>query len=118
MEYQFESLGPTLRILVLIFLIAFALLALSVIVVLAALPGRVAKAHRHPQAEAINVCGWLGLPTGFLWVLALVWAYMQRNTVNGTGRALPEDDTEVTKQLAALENAIAALETASKGEKQ
>ncbi len=72
MEYQFESLGPTLRIVVLFALIIFALLALGVVVLIAALPGRIAKSCNHPQAAAINICGWLGLPTGILWVLAMV----------------------------------------------
>lgn len=43
---------------------------------LAALPGQVAKARAHPQVDAINVCGWLSLVTGFAsWPIALVWAY-------------------------------------------
>ncbi len=40
MEYQFESIGPALRIIVLVFMIVFALVALGLAVVIAALPGR------------------------------------------------------------------------------
>lgn len=62
---------------------AFALLVLVVLLcttvgaalVLAALPGRIARERQHPQAEAITVCGWLGLLTGVVWIVALVWAY-------------------------------------------
>ncbi len=42
-EYQFESLGPTLRLVVLAFLFVAALAALALIVVLAALPGQIAR---------------------------------------------------------------------------
>jgi len=45
---------------------------------LAALPGRIALERGHPQAEAINVCGWLALITLFAtWPIALVWAYLR-----------------------------------------
>ena len=62
---------------------AFALLVLVVLLctaigaalVLAGLPGRIARDRKHPQAEAITVCGWLGLLTGVVWIVALVWAY-------------------------------------------
>ncbi len=84
MEYQFESLGPTVRIVVLIFLIVFALIALGVVVLIAALPGQIARSRHHPQADAINVCGWLGLPTGILWVVAMVWAFLRTNPSGST----------------------------------
>lgn len=62
----------------------FALLVLIVLLVsliagavlLAAMPGRIARQRNHPQAEAIAVCGWWGLLTlGILLPLAYVWAY-------------------------------------------
>ena len=61
----------------------FALVILAVLLctavgaalVLAGLPGRIARDRKHPQAEAISVCGWLGLLTGVVWIVALVWAY-------------------------------------------
>ena len=50
--------------------------AIAIWVALAMLPGRIAKSRNHPQAEAINVLGWLGLLFGGVgWVGALVWAY-------------------------------------------
>ncbi len=111
MEYQFESLGPTLRIVVLVFLIAFALIVLGVVVIMAALPGRIAKSRQHPQVDAINVCGWLGLPTGILWVVAMVWAFW-RSKPHGATQALASADFPlIGEQVAALEKAISALES-------
>ena len=73
---------------------AFALLVLAVLLcttvgaalVLAALPGRIARERQHLQAEAISVCGWLGLVTGVVWIVAIVWAY----TVPGGNAVAPE----------------------------
>ncbi len=115
MEYQFESIGPALTVIVLVFLIAFALIVLGLIVVFAALPGHIARSRQHSQAEAINICGWVGLPTGVLWVLALVWAYYRdpRHTVSNTVGG--SEFEGLGQQLAALENAVTSLESSLKG---
>ena len=66
------------------FLSLFALFVLVTIVstgiglalLLGYLPGRIARERDHPQAEAVNVCGWIGLLTaGVLLPVAYVWAY-------------------------------------------
>lgn len=59
--------------------IVLVIIVVSVVVVfvqLAMLPGKVAKSRNHPQAEAINAAGWLGLilSAGLFWAVALVWA--------------------------------------------
>ncbi|MCK5354117.1 MAG: DUF3302 domain-containing protein, partial [Methyloprofundus sp.] len=39
-----------------------------------------AQSRNHPQAEAINVCGWFGAITmGILSPVAFIWAYMIQN---------------------------------------
>ena len=62
-------------------LIVLLVLVLSVVagsIVLGALPGRIAARRGHPQAAAINICGWLGLLTlGILWPIPLIWAYLR-----------------------------------------
>ncbi len=59
-------------------LVALVLLIVWIFVKLAALPGQTAKDRGHPQAEAINVLGWVGLLLGIApWLVALVWAYMK-----------------------------------------
>ncbi len=111
MEYQFESMGPTIRIVVLVFLLVSVLIALGLVVLLAALPGHIARTRKHPQATAINVCGLLGLPTGVLWVLAMVWANLE-STSDGASQQPSKELTSVSEQLVALEQAIAKLESA------
>ena len=66
--------GLDLFALIVLIVLALALLALWVI--LGALPGRIAHARKHPQAEAIAVCGWWGVLTmGLLLPVAFIWAY-------------------------------------------
>jgi hypothetical protein len=57
-------------------LVLLVLLLIWIYVKLAALPGQTAIERGHPQAEAINVLGWIGLLLGVApWLVALVWAY-------------------------------------------
>lgn len=108
MEYQFESIGPTLRIIVLAFMVVFALALLAFLVLLAALPGRIAIARKHPQHQAVNICGWVGLPTGILWAIALVWAFwVDENQI--------ETETQwsgkLSRQLDQLDQSLSVLES-------
>ena len=39
------------------------------------LPGRIAIARRHPEAEAVYLMGWVGFMAVVPWVQALAWAF-------------------------------------------
>ena len=53
-------------------------LFVSCIVVIGSLPGKIAAARNHPQANAINVAAWISLLTlGILWPIAFVWAFIE-----------------------------------------
>jgi hypothetical protein len=59
------------------FIILFILITIGALVFieLAGMPGRDARKRNHPEAEAISLLGWLGLPLGvFGWLAAMVWA--------------------------------------------
>ncbi len=61
-----------------VILVVLGLLGVLVFVELGSLPGKKAAQRNHPQAEAINILGWLGLLFGGVgWMLALVWAHMK-----------------------------------------
>ena len=61
-----------------VILVLLMLLLIWIFVKLAALPGQTAIQRGHPQAEAINVLGWVGLLLGVApWLVALVWAYVK-----------------------------------------
>ena len=114
MDYQFESVGPTIRIVTLVFMILLALAILGFLVVLAALPGICAKRKGHPQASAVNLLGWLGLPTGALWVVAIVWAHWDYSPTPTKIAMSPALDA----QLTALELAVSKLESSTTGGNQ
>ena len=66
----------------------FALIVLLVLIaaivgiwiVLGMMPGKIARQRNHPQADAINVCGWWGVITmGLLLPVAWIWAYTNPN---------------------------------------
>ena len=65
-----------LDIFALIILIVLTLSGLAVWVMIAIYPGKIARQRNHPQADAINVCGWWGaLTLGILTPIAFIWAY-------------------------------------------
>lgn len=56
---------------------------LCIFVWLAGLPGRIAVARKHPDAEAVGLLGWVGiLPTVYPWVQALIWAFKPTDIVD------------------------------------
>ena len=91
------------------FLDIFALVVMGIlvgfviwlVVLLGPMPGNIAKTRGHPQADAINVIGWIGVITlGLAWPIALVWAYT-RTPAQTTG--------DLSKRVDALEAQLAAL---------
>ncbi len=72
MEFSFASMGPTLEWVALGIIFVGLLAVLGGAYTLGSLPGKIARARNHPQADAINICGWLGLPSGIFWLPALV----------------------------------------------
>jgi hypothetical protein len=62
-------------------LVALVLLIIWLYTVLAKMPGETARERNHPQADAINVLGWIGLLLGIApWLVALVWAYTRADS--------------------------------------
>jgi hypothetical protein len=66
------------------FLVMFALIAafLAVAVFVLGLPGRIAIARKHPDAEAINTMGWLGFLAVVPWMQAFMWAFKPTDVVD------------------------------------
>ena len=66
-----------LDVFAIVVLIVLLVAVVAIFVVLAMLPGKIAKNRNHPQADAINVGGWLGaLFGGILWPVILIWAFI------------------------------------------
>ena len=76
----------------------------------ASLPGKIARRRGHPQADAVNAAGWIGLVTGVLWPLAFVWAFFQPRGAGaeGGGSSGPGVDDE---RIASFESRLTRLES-------
>lgn len=66
-----------LDIFALVVLLVLAISTLAVMIILARLPGQLARKRGHSKAEAINVAGWLGFLNGVSWLVAMVWAFTE-----------------------------------------
>jgi hypothetical protein len=55
---------------------------LAVAVFVLGLPGRIAIARKHPDAEAINTMGWLGFMAVVPWMQAFMWAFKPTDVVD------------------------------------
>ena len=72
-------------------------LALAVFVL--GLPGRIAIARNHPEAEAVYLMGWVGFMAVVPWVQALAWAF--RPTMVIDVRYLPQERRIETEEMIA-----------------
>ena len=71
---------------------------------LGALPGQIARQRGHPQADAINVAGWVGLLTlGLLWPLALIWAFTRPQAASEAEPDLRREVQSLSKRVQGLE---------------
>ena len=52
------------------------------VVWLAGLPGRIAVARKHPDAEAVRVMGWAGLLVAVPWIQAFIWAFKPTDIID------------------------------------
>ncbi len=69
-------------------------------VALAMLPGKIARRRNHPQAEAINVCGWWGAITlGLLMPIAFIWAYTDPRCANSQPLPIPKATGDAQMRL-------------------
>ena len=67
-----------LDIFALVVVLVVAAVAIWLFVIIGNIPGNIARAENHPQAEAISYLAWIGLLTmGIGWFVALVWAKLK-----------------------------------------
>ena len=73
------------------------------VLLLLGLPGRIARQRNHPEAEAVNLMGWLGFLGVVPWINALIWSIKETDVIDirrfpGEEReALVQPDTHVKK---------------------
>jgi hypothetical protein len=85
-------------------LLTFAIVAaggVGVAIFILGLPGRIAIARNHPDAEAVNLMGWLGFLAVIPWIQAFMWAFKPTDIVD-IRRFPPEEQKAVREQIARL----------------
>jgi hypothetical protein len=98
--------------------ILLALVAgVAVLLWLAGLPGRIAIARKHPDAEAVKLMGWAGFLPVVPWIQAFVWAFKPTDTVDirrfpsAEARAIDEDIARLSGKPAPKPGASSAPAT-------
>lgn len=117
MRPNFGATNMLLDIFALIVLLTLLVTIVGGALVLGWLPGRLAAQRNHPQADAIRICGWLGLITaGLLLPIAYIWVFIRPVRVGvaaGSDAAASSgtsDQSDVAAELRELRSRLAALE--------
>jgi hypothetical protein len=63
-------------------LAVLGILFLVSVVFILGLPGRIAIARKHPDAEAVNVMGWVGFMAIVPWIQAFIWAFKPTQVID------------------------------------
>ena len=81
------------------------------VVWLAGLPGRIAIARKHPDAEAVKLMGYAGFLPVVPWIQAFIWAFKPTDIVDirrfprEEARGIDEDIARLTRRPAPTEPA-------------
>lgn len=111
MQFTLQGAGPFLHWMTLGILCVAPVLVAYVVYKLGSLPGTIARSRGHPQADAINICGWMGVITIVLWPIALIWAHLvPGETVTGSTPATPHDPALAINGLQRISTRLADIE--------
>ena len=65
------------------------------------LPGRIAIARKHPDADAVNIMGWVGFLAVVPWIQAFIWAFKPTNVID-IRRYPKAEDAAIGEEIAKL----------------
>src|SRR5271169_4547502 len=91
--------------------------ALISIVFVLGLPGRIAIARKHPDAEAVSMMGWLGFLAIVPWVQAFIWAFKPTEIID-IRRYPKAEAAAIDEQIASLKGESKPDETTKSAELQ
>jgi hypothetical protein len=74
-------------------------IGLGLLVFVLGLPGRIAIARNHPEAEAVYLMGWVGFLAVVPWISALGWAFRPTTVIDV--RYLPRQRQIETEEMIA-----------------
>jgi hypothetical protein len=84
--------------------LTFVLVGVAAVVValfVASLPGRIAIARKHPDAEAVNIMGYAGFLPVVPWMQAFIWAFKPTDIVD-IRRFPPAEAAAIEEDIARL----------------
>jgi len=85
-------------------------LALIAIVFVLGLPGRIAIARKHPDAEAVSIMGWVGFLALVPWIQAFIWAFKPTQVIDNR-RYPPAENAAINEEIAKMSDKEAAHST-------
>jgi hypothetical protein len=74
---------------------------------IAGLPGRIAIARKHPDAEAVNIMGYAGFLPLVPWIQAFIWAFKPTDIVD-IRRFPKEESSAIDEDIARLKGDVSA----------
>jgi hypothetical protein len=92
-------------------LIVLGLAFLCAFVFILGLPGRIAIARKHPDADAVNIMGWAGFLAVVPWIQAFMWAF-RPTTVVDIRRTSKAEQAAIDEHIAKLKGESRPEETA------
>src|SRR5215469_18403781 len=81
-------------------LMILGVVGVAALVFVLTLPGPIAIARRHPDAEAVRIMGMVGFLAVVPWIQALIWAFKPTDVVDiryMPGAVARETDREIAK---------------------
>ncbi|MCB1687411.1 MAG: DUF3302 domain-containing protein [Halioglobus sp.] len=74
---------------------------ITALVLIAGLPGKIAIARNHPDAEAVKMMGWSGFLAVVPWIQAFIWAFKPTDIIDI--RRFPAEEREsIAREIARL----------------
>ncbi len=93
-------------------LLLIGCLVVGLLLLLAWLPGDIARKRHSPWAQPINVAGWIGILFPPIWMLALIAAFVRPSAGEGAAIAITEAQTaELASTIASISTRMATLES-------
>lgn len=77
-------------------LVVIAFVVVLLMILILGLPGKIAVARKHPEADAVKLMGWVGFLAIVPWIQALIWAFKPTDVVEI--RRFPREEQIVTEQ--------------------
>jgi hypothetical protein len=98
-------------------LIVLGLAFLVAFVFILGLPGRIAIARKHPDADAVNIMGWAGFLAVVPWMQAFMWAF-KPTTIIDIRRYPKAEAAAIDEEIARLKGNSKPAEAAKPEEAQ